>query len=253
MDVLLDVGCGIRPQTLAIGRFHVCCEPFPEYASHLQAAIRSRSVRGDLVLQLSWADVLRSFPDKSVDTVFLLDVIEHLEKEEGARLLRDTERIARRQIVLFTPLGFMPQHCAGSTDGWGLGGAEVQEHLSGWSPDDFDGAWEIVGCRDFHTIDGAGKPLERPFGAFFAIREIAPPSEETERERHLKRIVAEANAFQDPAVLARALSLVRTARNVNRPGMIRPAQLALEVTLGLRDSWVGRLTHRVLLKLGSRP
>jgi len=44
-----------------------------------------------------------------VDTVFALDVIEHLLRADGERLLQEVARVAYRQIVVFTPLGFMPQ------------------------------------------------------------------------------------------------------------------------------------------------
>ncbi len=248
VDVLLDVGCGIYPQTLVVPRVHICCEPFPEYVANLQAAVRAGQARADVVLSLSWAEALKALPDKSVDSVFLIDVIEHLEKAEGVVLLRDTERVARRQIVLFTPLGFMPQHISGP-DAWGLGGGEVQEHRSGWGPEDFDDGWDLVAAREYHRADAFGTRLPEPFGAFFAVRNLAPPSAEPQRDRALRRLSAEGAAIANPAVLAKALDLLGSARRVNVPWMLAPAQVAVDALLALRDSWAGRLAHRALLRL----
>jgi hypothetical protein len=116
-------------------------------------------------------------PPKSVDTIFLLDVIEHVEKEEGLQLLRETEKIARQQIVLFTPLGFMPQEQLDGEDAWNLNGGAWQEHKSGWLPEDFDDTWMIYACKDFHKVDSKGNLLDKPFGAFWAIKEATEQNE----------------------------------------------------------------------------
>jgi hypothetical protein len=147
-DVVLDVGCGIRPQAFFVPKLHVLCEPYAEYLRILQNRYAQRS--NVLILQSRWMEALRALPDRAVDSVFLVDVIEHLEKEEGTRLVAECERLARKQILIFTPLGFMPQdYASGERDGWGLTGIEWQVHKSGWTPDDFDASWRIVGalCR----------------------------------------------------------------------------------------------------------
>lgn len=252
-DVLLDIGCGIRPQHLIAPRLHICCEPFSQYAEHLQRAVEAGTLRADLILNLSWSDAIRALPPKSVDAVFLLDVIEHLDKEEGARLLAETERIVRGQIVLFTPLGYMPQPHTGTRDAWGLDGGEVQQHRSGWLPEDFDVTWDIVACRDFHREDSLGQVLEKPFGAFFAIKTLSRGPKERATDRLLQSLGAEGASITSPEVLERAVRLVRSARRVNMPSMLVPAQVALDATLALRDSWLGRTVHRALVTLrGSR-
>jgi len=58
-------------------------------------------------------------------------VIEHLDKTEAEILLKQTEKIARVQIAIFTPLGFMPQHHDNGKDAWGMNDATWQEHRSG--------------------------------------------------------------------------------------------------------------------------
>jgi len=45
------------------------------------------------------------FKDKSFDTVICMEVLEHLEKADGYKLLDELERVARRQVLLTTPVG----------------------------------------------------------------------------------------------------------------------------------------------------
>lgn len=170
VEVLLDIGCGIRPQNHVKPIVHICCEPFEQYVDHLQKEVAGRYDCNFVILKASWADAVKIFPPKSVDSVFLLDVIEHLEKEEAARLLKATEKLAKRQIVIFTPLGFLPQHHSDGKDAWGLDGGVWQEHRSGWEPNEFESSWEIYASREFHVADNMGSARERAHGAFWALK-----------------------------------------------------------------------------------
>jgi hypothetical protein len=79
--------------------------------------------------------------------------------------------VAREQIVIFTPLGFMPRHMESEeADGWGLSGSTVQQHRSGWTPEDFNPTWSFHICSQFHGVNFKGEKLEETYGAFFAIR-----------------------------------------------------------------------------------
>ncbi|HWP41979.1 MAG TPA: class I SAM-dependent methyltransferase, partial [Blastocatellia bacterium] len=109
-------------------------------------------------------------------TVFLLDVIEHLEKEESLKLLRATEQIARQQVIIFTPLGFLPQEHPDGKDHWGMEGGSWQTHKSGWLPEDFDDSWDIYAARAYHTHDNLGSEFEKPYGAMWAIKNIKDTS-----------------------------------------------------------------------------
>jgi hypothetical protein len=249
-EVALDIGCGIRPQQLVTPHVHVCCEPFPEYARYLLDKVQSTLV----VLQLSWAQALDVLPEKSVDSVFLLDVIEHLEKEEGSRLLAATERITRGQIVVFTPLGFMPQPRTGAPDAWGLGGDEVQEHKSGWTPDDFDHSWEIVASKDFHKTDAHGRSLPDPFGAFFAIKTVgsgrAAPREG--RAHLLERIGAYAQSIPDEAVLSAAAEMVRASAELRRPWLLAPSRALLVAGARLKQTSLATRMYELAVRIRRR-
>ena len=59
------------------------------------------------------------FKEKSFDNVLLLQLIEHLEKEESLKLLKQAERIARRKVIVGVPVGRFLE------GGW---------HLSYWFP-----------------------------------------------------------------------------------------------------------------------
>jgi hypothetical protein len=145
-----DIGPGIRPQTLRRYNRHWCVEPHGEYADWLEA-------RGWGVFRLSALEHLR-IGGNYVDALFLLDVIEHMERGEAEEVLSLAKKAAG-QVVVFTPLGFYPQSYAeGEKDAWGMNGGHWQTHRSGWTPDDFTG-WEVE--VDPSTHEG--------HGAFFAI------------------------------------------------------------------------------------
>ena len=169
--VVLDIGCGIRPQTFFRPEMHICCEPYEEYLDVLTTQIMDGTQPRLVLLKATWGQVVDLFPRQSVDTIFLLDVIEHLEKEEGKRLLKATEPIATGQIIVFTPLGLMAQHNHDGKDAWGLGGGSWQEHRSGWHPEDFGEDWEFFMSEAFYETDTWGDKLEKSHGAFYAIRQ----------------------------------------------------------------------------------
>jgi hypothetical protein len=175
VDVLLDVGPGIMPQGLFAPRIHICCEPFPPYLGRLQE--RTKSVKYRFIyLRMDWQQVVDSLPPESVDSVILVDVIEHLDKAVALSLLERTLRLARRQVLISTPLGFCPQHYeAGQLDAWGMNGATWQEHRSGWDLSDFDERWTILACRQYHHVNGKGEKLDPPVGMFWAIYNAEMP------------------------------------------------------------------------------
>ena len=125
---VIDVGAGLRPCAWYPGAQHLCIEPFNPYAQILkQQGFMVVSCRADEALRVARAE-----------TVLLLDVLEHMEREEGERVVPLAKLAASRQVILYTPLGFLAQE----GDAWGLGGEEWQRHRSGWMPADFPG-WLI--------------------------------------------------------------------------------------------------------------
>jgi glycosyltransferase involved in cell wall biosynthesis len=178
VNVVLDINPGLQPQMFFRPRLHICCEPHPEHARILQDHFGGTS--SFVVLQASALEALKVMPEKSVDSVFLLNPLEHLHRDDRRLLLRQCERVARTQIVLFSSLGggFVPQeHELGDEDGQSLvDGYERRARESGWTPEDFDDSWEILASRAYYTAETkGGEPLgSPPLGAFWAIKSIRP-------------------------------------------------------------------------------
>lgn len=178
VEVVLDLGPGIRPQTFVKKPYvHICVEAHRPYIE------RTRRDVGDdpryVFLNSTWDQAVRMLPDKSVDTVFALDFIEHLEKEDGLSMLREAERLARRQVVIYTPHGFFPQTYddPAQPDRWGMDGGFWQTHRSGWLPEDFGDGWEILISPDYVTVDEHDHVLDEPMGALWAIRNLGAAAE----------------------------------------------------------------------------
>ncbi|MFA5592086.1 MAG: methionine biosynthesis protein MetW [Micavibrio sp.] len=227
---VLDIGCGIRPQKYFKPYLHVCLEPFQEYIDILN--IHYGHNPGFLILAGLAQDTLKSIPDKSFDSVFLIDVIEHIEKDDGFALLKEMRRIARKQILLFTPLGFMPQHYEeGDKDAWGLGGTELQEHRSGWKPDDFDSGWCFYVCKEYHkpVKPAAGQKI---FGAFWAVFNV--PDEEGKQALEKKTLYISERIETTDKISA----LLRDRLKPIQPDQY--AVLSLESELNPGDLWMPR-------------
>lgn len=127
-DVVLDIGAGIRPMQFYRPKRHICIDPYAPYVDVLQKA-------GYEAHQMLALEALHAF---EADAIYLLDVIEHMEKDEGREVIDLAVRKARCQVAIYTPWGFVPQN----EDTWGYGGHEWQTHRSGWLPEDFPG-WTI--------------------------------------------------------------------------------------------------------------
>jgi hypothetical protein len=142
----MDIGPGIRPQPFFKPERHICVEPYWEYAKWL---VENRHE----LWNMTALDALEKID--RVDTIFLLDVIEHMRKFDGERI-RDLSKTKADQVVVFTPRGFKEQsYLAGEKDAWGMDGAWWQTHRSGWDPADFKG-WDITeDGQSFFAIWGA--------------------------------------------------------------------------------------------------
>ncbi len=132
-ESVLDVGCG-RASPVRFIR-HARVVGLDGFAPAIQEAQKLGTHDEYLVGDVRKLGQL--FPSKSFDASVSLDVIEHLPKEDGWRLLDEMENVSRRAVIIFTPNGFVPQH---SKDG------DLQEHLSGWSVQDFqERGYKVLG------------------------------------------------------------------------------------------------------------
>lgn len=220
-DVLLDIGCGIQPQEHIRPAVHICAEPFRDYVDVLLKRVAGATDRSYVVLQADWAQTLAVLAPKSVDTVVIGDVIEHLDKEKALALLARTHELARRQVLVFTPLGFLPQSHPDGVDAWGMQGAAWQEHRSGWQPEDFEGNWEFVASKAYYFEDNLGQPFPEPHGAFWAILNI------TADGTHQARLAARSRAASFSG------SAARLPGSFLVPACLRLLALAVQARSGL--------------------
>ena len=73
-------------------------------------------------------DQVRNLPflDKSFDYCLSVEVLEHLNKNDGLIMLKEMERVARLSVMLTTPNGFLPAS-PGPQDN------PQEKHVCGWS------------------------------------------------------------------------------------------------------------------------
>lgn len=155
---VLDVGCGFSPLLRQLGVSHAAgiegYQPAFEKAQKLKT--HDEIVLGD-VRELS-----RHFKEGQFDACIAMDVIEHLPKEDGLRLMRDMERIAKKKVVFFTPNGFLPQRHAVNSD--------LQEHLSGWEAGEVkEYGYEVAGMLGPKKLRGEYHALIRRPVAFWGL------------------------------------------------------------------------------------
>jgi hypothetical protein len=122
-QMVLDVGCGdFSPMSYLSGFHLVGVDGYPPAVEEAKGRGTHDEMLLGNVLQLG-----ELFRDRRFDACVALDVIEHLKKEDGWRMLEDMERLATRRVIIFTPNGFIPQR---SQHG------DLQEHLSGWTAEE---------------------------------------------------------------------------------------------------------------------
>ena len=122
---ILDIGYGFGNHWAPIGGVpqHAHCTAIEAAESWAAKTVYPENV--DVIIGTA-PQVLGTLGSNSFDVVIAFDLIEHLSKEDGYRLVYEMERIARRICVIFTPNGhvWQPPRPDNSFDA----------HLSGWTP-----------------------------------------------------------------------------------------------------------------------
>lgn len=155
---VLDVGCGTSPVLRQIGIPHLVgiegYEPLIQQARKLNT--HDEIVHGDV------RELTRYFRPGQFDACVGLDVIEHLAKEDGLKMMKAMETIAAQKVVLFTPCGFLPQRHAANDD--------LQEHLSGWEPAEMAGyGYRVTGFLGPKKLRGEYHALKRRPRVLWAV------------------------------------------------------------------------------------
>ncbi len=140
IETILDAACGLSLKSKFIpAKIRVGIDIYPEYFKHIEATVPYVVMKGDI------RKLREYFEPKSFDLVLVLDVVEHLVKEESLDMLRQAEEIAKKAVIIETPRGFLPTNM----DILGHGGHDVQTHRSGWEPEEFEELGYKTVVRDY--------------------------------------------------------------------------------------------------------
>ena len=118
---ILDVGCG-RQSVLSEVKKGVHLVGLDNYEPYIHKS-RQKGIHDEYVFGDARA---LPFTNDSFDCVIAIEVLEHLSKEDGIKMLKEMERVARKRIILTTPNGFLPTYA-------GLEDNPSESHLSGWN------------------------------------------------------------------------------------------------------------------------
>lgn len=144
VKTVLDVACGARSPLAEFRKkfYSVGIDIFkPSIEKSKKAKLHDEYKVGN-VLNLD-----KFFKNKSFDVVVALDIIEHLEKKDGLKLLEQMEKIAKDKVIVLTPYGFTQQHSYDKNP--------YQIHKSGWYPKEFSKrGYKVLGMRGFRFIRG---------------------------------------------------------------------------------------------------
>ena len=132
-------GCG-SPIQYCDASFKVGVELFEPYLEQSQKkGLHNKYIKEDIRRV--------DFPPKSFDLVMMIDVLEHLSKEDGQRLLKKMGKWAKKKVVVFTPNGYVFQ---GTYDE-----NPLQAHRSGWSAEELrEMGFKVYGANGLKGIRG---------------------------------------------------------------------------------------------------
>jgi hypothetical protein len=157
-ESVLDAGCGVSPAVQQLGIKHtVGAEGYPPSCAEAR-----RQHTHDQLVQCDVRELAKHFQPRQFDACVALDVIEHLDKRDGLKLIEDLEKIARKRVVLFTPSGFLPQRHTSNDD--------LQEHLSGWESAEMKRmGYRVIGLLGPKSLRGEYHKLKRRPAVFWGM------------------------------------------------------------------------------------
>jgi SAM-dependent methyltransferase len=144
-ESVLDVGCGANSPIDRLPKrvpYSVGVDLYEPWIEESRAkGIHDRYLVADIRHLDSY------FAPKSMDCVLAADVLEHLDKADGFRLISLMDRIARKSVVIFTPNGYLEQHPTG--------GNPLQIHRSGWAASEMQAlGYEVTGINGWRPLRG---------------------------------------------------------------------------------------------------
>ena len=163
-DSVLDLGCGIMSVT-----YDIQCRSILGVDAWYPYVNLNKNRHHVLCMELN-QDTMEYFLNDSFNVVIALDFVEHLNtKEDGFHMIKHMERIARKKVIVFTPIGFEPMD-----DGelWAKGNPKYQSHKCGFTEDEF----KMMGYTlSHHKSNIKGKQIR----TMLAIKDIRNGNKDT--------------------------------------------------------------------------
>jgi hypothetical protein len=161
-ESVLDVGCGVSTTMRELGISQTVGAE--GYEPSFMGAKRQKT--HDRLMQCDIRELSKHFQPRQFDACVALDVIEHLAKPDGMKLIADMEKIAKKRVIFFTPSGFLPQRHASNDD--------LQEHLSGWDAAEMEQmGYRVTGLLGPKNLRGEYHALKRKPTAFWGLVSLA--------------------------------------------------------------------------------
>jgi hypothetical protein len=157
-ESVLDVGCGPSLAMRYLGVPHAV-----GVEGYLPAREEARR-KGthDQIIHADVRDLTCHFQPRQFDACVALDLIEHLTKEDGLKLMQDLEMIGRKKVVFFTPNSFLPQGHSVNDD--------LEQHLSGWEAEEMRRyGYRVIGQLGPKCLRGEGHALKRRPAVFWGL------------------------------------------------------------------------------------
>jgi hypothetical protein len=149
---LLDLGCCECTQTK-----HV------PIARKLYVDILEQKNHAEPFLKADIRDLPKITGEKTFDMVTMIDVIEHLTKPDGWKLIAQAEVVASVRVIHFTPLGSL----------WETVDDNPASHHSGWLPEEFEAlGYQVCLWPKYHKWASGGT-----HGAFLAWKTLGDAPE----------------------------------------------------------------------------
>ena len=155
----LDLGCGAGSQ-LPFDKMRWFGADL-DFSSLLQAH-RKGKYEGLVCTNVNNID--STFRSRSVDVVVAFDFIEHLDRAQGTRIIKQMEAIARDPVVILVPNGYVRQ------DARIVSAKPLMEHRSAWHPEDFHAlGYCVKGWSGWKAFAGPGGVIRLRIDALFQI------------------------------------------------------------------------------------
>lgn len=145
---VLDLGCGSNSPIKIVKKLYPNNFFSVGIDIHGPSLTQSKKQKiHDRYYQMNVMDIDKHFGNKSFDCVLASDILEHLDKSDGFKLIKLMEKIASKKIIILTPNGFLAQKDAY--------GNPWQTHRSGYQTAEMKNlGFEVFGINGWKNLKG---------------------------------------------------------------------------------------------------